>query len=530
MKLKVEINQKIGHWLVLEVLKTSYRALCTACNKTERTIENWKKTNSCGCTRYKYGPPIKNGDIFYNWKVLNIESGKTGKSICICTACNATERIIRNTDLRQGRTKSCGCQAVLARTISMQEKYNVDFYTQSPDFIKKRQVTNMSKYGTIHSSASIEIKQKIKETNLRNHGHTSSLGNPATREKSNKTMIERYETTNTHTINKLLHKDKVLHLSDGRFLRDVCSEYNKNPENAYRIYHTYGEEAFLDYCTNPSKETSIESAFRRIMRTEFPDLEKYDKKPYHIVLNRRPDFFLQKNGKELYINLDGLHSHSELKKDKNYHIELCREFTRCKSQIYQFRSDEIRDRPTIIRSLICNYFNLNLTKIPARKCTLLKVSSLSASQFLEKNHMMGQYKAASYYGLYYTNELVSLIGVQKKDENIEIARYCTKINHSIQGGLSKMLKFITKSYNPKEIISFVDLRYATGHSYKKLEFTEQQITPSWRWTNGVFSYNRLKCRANMDQRKLTQAEYAKEFGWVKIYDAGQAKFTKKMRD
>jgi hypothetical protein len=39
-------------------------------------------------------------------------------------------------------------------------------------------------------------------------------------------------------------------------------------------------------------------------------------------------------------------------------------------------------------------------------------------------------------------------------------------------------------------------------------------------------FNRLTCRANMDERELSEKEYAAEQGLFKIYDAGQAKYIK----
>ena len=75
-------------------------------------------------------------------------------------------------------------------------------------------------------------------------------------------------------------------------------------------------------------------------------------------------------------------------------------------------------------------------------------------------------------------------------------------------------------------MSWVDLRYGNGDSLKKVGFKIEKETLGWKWTDLHNTYNRLKCRANMDERCLTQAEHASELGWVKIYDAGQRLYAK----
>jgi len=52
-------------------------------------------------------------------------------------------------------------------------------------------------------------------------------------------------------------------------------------------------------------------------------------------------------------------------------------------------------------------------------------------------------------------------------------------------------------------------------------FSKNKDVLGWEWTDYVKTYNRLQCRANMDDRGLSQSEHACELGWVKIYDAGQ---------
>ena len=94
---------------------------------------------------------------------------------------------------------------------------------------------------------------------------------------------------------------------------------------------------------------------------------------------------------------------------------------------------------------------------------------------------------------------------------------------------SKLLKSITSSGKFAKVESWVDLRYGNGVSLEKLGFKVSHETLGWKWTDFKNTYNRLKCTAKMDERELSQKEYAEELKWHKIYDAGQRLYTKAIK-
>lgn len=525
-KLQITQNQQFGFWKVIKILpKAESLCLCTACNQTERIIKNYrlKSTKSCGCTKLKYGKKITPGDRFGDWKVLEKDSNRRSSSIAKCLACNNTIRSIRDSDLRQHNTKSCGCKAVENRKNTNQKQYGTNFYTQTKEFQEKSKKTCLEKYGVEYSALSPKIKKKRTTTTLKKYGTEQVFASSKIREKIKQTNLKKY---GIETTIDLIHKDQTkLFLSSGQSLTSFCKEHQVNRENAYKIFHNYGEEAFIRYCKSPSKETSIETLLKIILKPLFPNLKKYDKKPKEIEINRRPDFKLIKNNKTLFVNVDGLYAHSELKKQKKYHLELAEHFNKKKLTIFQFRADELRDSKQIVYSMIENYFKLSPYKIAARKCKIKVISTKTANEFFLENHLMGTGSKSTNYGLFFNDKLVACLAFKrKKDSTYEISRFANKLRHNIQGGFSKLLKHAIKNTDAKKIITFCDLRYSSGISYLAAGFKQEKISLGWKWTNGIFTYNRLKCRANMDSRKLTEAEYAKELGWYKIYDAGQVKF------
>ena len=103
------------------------------------------------------------------------------------------------------------------------------------------------------------------------------------------------------------------------------------------------------------------------------------------------------------------------------------------------------------------------------------------------------------------------------------------VNHNIIGGFSKLLKHIERDYlkpSTTEIHNWVDLRYGLGEHLETKGFKLIKDTLGWKWTDYTDTFNRLKCKANMDNRKLTENQHAEELKWYKIYDAGQRLYVK----
>lgn len=230
--------------------------------------------------------------------------------------------------------------------------------------------------------------------------------------------------------------------------------------------------------------------------------------------------------KKIAIEFNGLYWHSDKFKDKQYHThkrKLCEEQG---IQLIQIWESEWRDKKDLTKSMLLAKLGIFKVRLYARKCVIKDINSDEAQIFLNSNHIMGEFKSAKHIGLYHNDTLTSIISYKKHKEGIDISRFCSLKDTQIVGGLSKLLKEVEKR-NPdvRYIQYFVDLRYGS-YGIQNLGFKLENITLGFWWTNGVSIYNRLHCKANMDERKLTQQEHAKELKLTKIYDAGQAKLIK----
>lgn len=232
---------------------------------------------------------------------------------------------------------------------------------------------------------------------------------------------------------------------------------------------------------------------------------------------------------KLAIEHNGLYWHSltSLRRKKKTAKEL-REYHRekrikCEKLGYRLltiHSDEWANKKYICQQMILSRLGVSSQKVHARKCEVKKVKYSSLKNFFEQNHLMGATFCKGI-GLYHNGELVSLLGYKKIKDTIKIERFASKLGYQVNGGFSKLIKRLPKC---KSIQSFVDLRYGDGHSYEKLGFTRIGETLGWKWTNNVQTFNRLYCRANMDNRKLSMMEHAAEMKLSQIYDCGQAKY------
>lgn len=247
----------------------------------------------------------------------------------------------------------------------------------------------------------------------------------------------------------------------------------------------------------------------------------------------------------LAIELDGLYWHSEVYKDKNYHLnktELCQSKNIRLIHIFE---DEWLFKKEIVKSRLKNILGLTPNKVYGRKCVIKEVIPKEAKIFLENNHIQGNVNSKVRLGLYYNNVLIGLMTFgslrknlgNKSNENIhELFRFCNLSNYIIIGGAYKLLKYFIKHYKPKEIISYADRRWSQGDLYNKLNFIFSHNTkPNYFYLVNDKRENRFNYRKDIlikegfDKNK-TEHDIMLERKLYRIYDCGSMCFKMKMTD
>jgi hypothetical protein len=250
---------------------------------------------------------------------------------------------------------------------------------------------------------------------------------------------------------------------------------------------------------------------------------------------REVDIFLPEL--KLAIEVNGIYWHSEIwGKYKNYHLSKTEEALSKNINLIHIFDYEWLNKMDIVKSMLLNKLKSIPNKIYARKCEIREVSSNDKQKFLNNNHIQGNCVSKTNIGLYYNNELVSIMTFGKnrfkKDNSIEMIRFCNVINTNIIGGASKLFNYFIKNYQYETIITFADRRYSIGNLYNVLGFKLDGFTPPsyFYWKNNkifnriTFQKHKLKDILDKFNPELSEYENALENGFNRIWDCGNYRF------
>ena len=373
-------------------------------------------------------------------------------------------------------------------------------------------------------------------------------------EKIKQTKLERYGDENYNNSSKMIITKSGKSQEEWDIMRDKSWETRKalynnwiTEETKQQIKNTkldrYGDENYNNH--EQALKTYIEKygsscAFFGNISKEETEVLDYIKSIYtgDVESNNRTIL----NGKELDIYIpekklafeyDGLYWHNELNKSNNYHIDKTNNCEAQGIQLIHIFEDEWLYKQDIVKSRIKGLLGQN-ERIFARKCNIKEVSSSDSFAFLEQNHIQGGINSKYRYGLYYNDELVSLmtIGKSRFANEFELHRFCNKLNTNVVGGASRLFKhFLTDHSEITKIISFADRRWSTGKLYEALNFSNREITPpAYYYVINGKRYNRInfqkhKLIAEGYDPNLSEHEIMLQREIYRIYDCGNLKYT-----
>lgn len=140
--------------------------------------------------------------------------------------------------------------------------------------------------------------------------------------------------------------------------------------------------------------------------------------------------------------------------------------------------DQWIHKKDIVTSRILNLLKKAHT-IYGRKTIVKKITQPVADNFLNQNHLQGSTNAKIKLGLFFEDRLVSVAtftwgrkfyAEDKVLLSFGLIRHCNLNQHSVIGGLSKLLKHFINEYKPDDIMTFVDLDWSEGLTYRQLGF------------------------------------------------------------
>jgi len=244
--------------------------------------------------------------------------------------------------------------------------------------------------------------------------------------------------------------------------------------------------------------------------------------------------------KKIAIEYDGLYWHSELYKDKNYHLNKT-ELAKSKGvKLIHIFEDEWLNKKNIVKSRLKNILGLTETKIYGRKCEIKEISIKISKDFFNNNHLQGYANSSIKIGLYYNNNLISMmlfskprLGIGGKYNGYELTRFCNKLDTTVVGGASKLLKYFIKKYNPNKIISYADIRWSNGELYNTIGFNKIRINKPNYWyivdknRKHRFGFRKSKLKKmGYDVENKTEKEIMNSKNIYRIYDCGTITYEK----
>ena len=480
------------------------------------------------------------------------------------------------------------------------DKYGCEYYAQTTEYKHRVQVTCMAKYGTDHHLKAKEVIDKRTDTVREKYGTDNVFQNNKIKEKTKETLRTKYGVDNVsqspciqskikqsnigkfgveHPMMLKEYKNKAIRTNEERYGRKaftqqhiedidkwysfiknpkefIVNNYEQNPRSAELADDLGVDISTIDlYLSKIDVYESINS-IKSIMEYEIVNYLRKLKPNIAVVSNSRSiidnyeiDIYLPEYHIGIECNPTCTHNSSiedpwgGPPKSYNYHKV---KSDRCEAAgvfLFHIFGYQWTNRKPVVKSMLANLVKVNSVKIYARKCSVNEVAAVECSKFLELNHLQGSTTSSIRLGLYYNDELVSLMTFGKMRSTIgkdntdlsncwELSRFCSKLGYSVVGGASKLFKYFIRCNNPIQIRSFSDRAHTQGHLYSLLGFTEiRQSEANYVWVNvkSDVGYHRMNaqkrnikkflCDDTIDLNK-TEKQIMIEHGYVQVFDSG----------
>lgn len=415
------------------------------------------------------------------------------------------------------------------------ERYGYENPLLSPVIREKIDNTNLEKYGGHPMKSDISIN-RLKSTNLDRYGYEFILSIPEKREDIKNTWLSKYGVDNP-MISEEVRKELIIS-KDINYIKYIGSSYSLfNCINGHEF--TINIDNYHSRLKNNLPLCTVCYPISNSISIKEMELYKLISSVYNgeIIQSYRDGLEIDIYLPDLKIGFEfnGLYWHSEEYKVKSYHLDKTKYFKERGIRIIHIWEDDWDNKFDIIKSQIKNWTGNTSNRIFARKCKVIEIKS--SSKFLNENHIQGVDKSSLKIGLFYNDELVSLMTFDRfegrkkmEDDGWNLSRFCNKLDNSVIGGASKLLKYFINKYNPIRIISYADMDWSGGDLYFKLGFEKvSESLPDYKY---LVDGSRIH-KSNFKKSKLkytgSESEYTKSKGIEKVWDCGKIKFELKRK-
>jgi very-short-patch-repair endonuclease len=520
---------------------------------------------------------IKIGD-FIDINSLLLQRGSNVSITGICDYCGKERKIsnksynLQTNNNKEKFTCSKKCSLLKTKETNL-EKWGVDNPFQSKYIKDKIKISNLEKYGVDNPQKSEHIRGKTRLTSLKKYGFSKPSMSDVVKEKVKITNNYKFgvdypaqsESIRNKMMNSCYNKYGVYNFSKTKDFKDIINKNSFNKmskkleEHGILLDSNNGEYTIRCEVCNSNFSILYSLMYKRIVNGDIicincntkkqpiKENELYDFislnysghifRNYRKIISKEIDIYLPHL--KLAFEFNGLWWHSELYKERNYHSNKTKECLEKGIQLIHIWEDDWDQRIEIVKSIILNKLGKS-KRIFARNCEVKEVNDNNIIRdFLETNHIQGFVGSSIKLGLFYNNELVSImifgslrksLGQRPSDGSYELLRFCSKLGMSVVGGASKLLKYFTNNYNYNEIISYSDNSRSDGNIYRKLGFKlENETVINYYWVvNGIrihrFNFRKDKLIKDGYDPNKTEIEIMNERGFNRVFDSGSKKW------
>lgn len=466
-------------------------------------------TKSCGCAQYTKKSHIN--EQYGQWTIIGDLGYKSGLHYVRCRCSCGTEQDIHYSTLKTGRTKSCGHD--YNKLIDLTNQRFGDWTVVS----RAASNTSTTLWNCVCTCGKTAV---ISSQSLRN-GESKSCGHRVIIDLLGKTFGDWLVTDHTFLEN------------GAQYCECTCS-----CGATKTIYvHNLLQGKTLS-CGHNTSQSRVEQELAQYISSLGLEIIRNDRQQ---LGGKELDIYVP--DKHVAIEYNGSYWHSDVYKDKNYH--LFKTATCAKNFIdlihifeYEWMNPEKQSK---LKELLKAKFNIDQKIIYARDTKVQYVKDLAQlKEFLEKYHLQGYVQSQEALGLYYNDELLEVMTFGKprfnKRYDIELLRLCTKHGYKVVGGAAKLLTHYATQHKGQKLITYCDLSKFTGRVYEQLGMKQIQITsPNYVYVkeiNDAFEVKtRYQCqkhklvKAGLEQYGSTEYEIMTNLGYMRVYDCGNVVYS-----
>ena len=413
---------------------------------------------------------------------------------------------------------------------SIMDKYGVENVNKL-DWVKEKiKKTNLEKYGVDNYTKTEEYKLRTREVCNSKWGVSNYTKTKEYRERTNKTNVDKWGVEVLSHSEEFRKKNFIIsnHPNYVRYMVDEklnvfncdCGHGHTFKIPSDNFYQRIGNILCTEcYPISDSRSIKEQELFAFIDSIYKDDIIQSYRDTLEI------DIYLPELG--LGFEFNGLRWHSSVFKDRKYHLNKTNYFKERDIKIIHIWEDDWDFKRDILKSQIKNILSKSDNKIYARKCYVREILNTKyIRDFLNENHIQGSVGSVVKLGLYFGDQLVSLMtfnhseGREKMgDGEWNLNRFCSLLNTNVIGGASKIFAYFVKKYDPKRIISYADKDWSGGGLYSVLGFNKiHETKPDYKYI--------------INNQRVHKSRYRKSYTGIseskldipKVWDCGKIKY------